>query len=729
MVPPRVISPHVILVALLLLKICYFASAQIKDSDAATQHKNSNPKSFYCSCADPLPLALANGSATVPITPVTRTWYPGKPYKPSGFCKSLPTAGPGGECGDSIAICRKGLCCGQNGFCSTDPASCGGTCQCAWSGPGSPCKGSYPFPAPRPLSLPVAAKGGVCGTYIAVCPAGQCCSQFGFCVADGSRYCRSASCRADCSPWSKTCYKGAHKNKIVRDTWVVTWKDLNLDGFTKPVIVVNGKPFPTVEAEVGDRIIIKVINKIDDPISVHWHGMLQMKTNIMDGVTGLTQRPLMPGESYLYNFIADNSGTYWWHSHFKTQYVDGLFGALVVKDPTHKQYPGGDAVVLFNDYYHNKSSELLDYYLSPASDGDEPTPYTALLNGVGQGYCEVTGAAGCGYAYIKGVAGYCDDPKTKLRLINAGSFAVFNISIDNHRMIVMAEDGVEIEPVEVGSLSINNGQRYTVLVCQSNGKPLSTEPVWFRATMIDATFTQPSNWNTSLGVLYFTDPPPAKLPTTSATFLPPTLDPTLPPGPDNFNPYQLKVFGDVEPPPPNPAKRRRANFVIDFYNEPTSPADDPNAVQYAHVNKIALQLVPETPSLMERYSNNPMGLGPPAEPQWPQGGLGWHIWDINLGDVLDIYIHNKDDGEHPIHLHGHWFTVLHAGLPDAGPFDPAKDQLDATVIRDTITVNGNSSLVLRYVANNPGIWFMHCHIDWHVAAGLGMIFREGFPTN
>jgi hypothetical protein len=81
----------------------------------------------------------------------------------------------------------------------------------------------------------------------------------------------------------------------------------------------------------------------------------------------------------------------------------------------------------------SKSSELLDFYLSLALDGNELTPYTALLNGVGQGYCEATGATGCGYAYVKGVAGSCDDPKTKLRLINGGSFAVFNISIDNHR--------------------------------------------------------------------------------------------------------------------------------------------------------------------------------------------------------------------------------------------------------------------------------------------------------
>lgn len=86
--------------------------------------------------------------------------------------------------------------------------------------------------------------------------------------------------------------------------------------------------------------------------------------------------------------------------------------------------------------YHEMSSVLLKQYMSPASDGDEPTPYTALMNGLGQGYCVVTGAGNCSYSYIKGQASFCDNPKTKLRIINAGGFAVFNISIDNHRWAV-----------------------------------------------------------------------------------------------------------------------------------------------------------------------------------------------------------------------------------------------------------------------------------------------------
>jgi hypothetical protein len=103
--PHRGTGPRTILATLLLFCLCYYASAQNGDSPV-TSH-TSKPSPFYCSCADPLPLALANGSATVPLTPMTRMWYPGRPLKPSGFCKSLPRAGPGDACGDSIAICSK----------------------------------------------------------------------------------------------------------------------------------------------------------------------------------------------------------------------------------------------------------------------------------------------------------------------------------------------------------------------------------------------------------------------------------------------------------------------------------------------------------------------------------------------------------------------------------------------------------------------------------------------
>ncbi len=71
--------------------------------------------------------------------------------------------------------------------------------------------------------------------------------------------------------------------------------------------------------------------------------------------------------------------------------------------------------------------------------------------------------------------------------------------------------------------------------------------------------------------------------------------------------------------------------------------------------------------------------------------------------MVDIVVNNYDGGEHPLHLHGHWFWVMYRAQPDTPFYDPATDALDDTpLLRDTATVNANSSLVLRFVANNPG---------------------------
>ncbi|KAF8067249.1 fetC [Scenedesmus sp. PABB004] len=632
-----------------------------------------------CSCADPAPLPLANGSATVSAAASGTTPASWGRHRTPRACRAPRTAGAREFCGADIAVCADSLCCSQAGVCSADPDSCDGTCQCAWSGVGSACKGSYPFAKPR--RLPTAPPGGVCGDYVAVCPDGQCC----------------------------------------RHNWLITRRALAPDGFTRPVTVVNGAPFVTLAANVGDRIIITVLNGLTEPreaLTIHWHGMLQLDTNIMDGVSTGTQRPVQPGETFTYNFIAYTAGTFWWHSHYSTQYVDGLWGALVILDPTRPQFEV-DAVVTMNDWYHEPAAELTRYYLSPASGGNEPTPYTALLNGVGQGACEAGGATGCGYSYTRAIASSCASPKTRLRLVNAGSFAVFNVSIDAHRMLVIAEDGVEVDPVEVGSLQINNGQRYDVLPCQSAGAPLSMEPVWIRAVMLDRDFQSDSAWNQSLGVLYFTDTPPTTLPTTNATYLPPKLTPSAPPGPGVINPYSLRPLGNPTP----PDATRRLEQVIDFYNEPRNAT---NATQYAHFNQIALSLKPEVPSLLERYSNNPLGIGPPSNPAVPPGGLGFHTVPVKRGEVIDIYIVNRDTGEHPLHLHGHWFTVMSFGAPDAGEA-PSDIKLVPGIVRDTVTVARKSFIVLRYIANNPGMQIFHCHIDWHLAAGLGLIFEEGFP--
>lgn len=130
---------------------------------------------------------------------------------------------------------------------------------------------------------------------------------------------------------------------------------------------------------------------------------------------------------------------------------------------------------------------------------------------------------------------------------------------------MVAEDAVQVEPLEVGSLQINNGQRYDVLVCQTPAAKLNLNPVWIRAVMLDDDFPKPSPYNASLGVLYYGGTKPQKLPTSQAWYNPPALTPSEIPIPGKiFNPYFLLPIGRVAPRPAT----KSFNFTIDFYNEP-----------------------------------------------------------------------------------------------------------------------------------------------------------------
>lgn len=104
------------------------------------------------------------------------------------------------------------------------------------------------------------------------------------------------------------------------------------DGFQKSMILVNGQsPGPLIEANTGDVIRVIVNNKMPEAsTTIHWHGIDQRNTVWMDGVHGVTQCGIPPGESFTYEFnVTDQRGTFWYHSHSSVQYTDGLYGPIV----------------------------------------------------------------------------------------------------------------------------------------------------------------------------------------------------------------------------------------------------------------------------------------------------------------------------------------------------------------------------------------------------------------
>ncbi|KAL1610662.1 hypothetical protein SLS60_002332 [Paraconiothyrium brasiliense] len=107
------------------------------------------------------------------------------------------------------------------------------------------------------------------------------------------------------------------------------------DGFVRPIISVNGEwPPPTVEANVGDTIVVNAYNELgNQTTSLHFHGMFQNGTAASDGAVGVSQCGIPPGGYFQYRFVANPAGTHWWHSHEMGQYPDGLRGKMIIHDP------------------------------------------------------------------------------------------------------------------------------------------------------------------------------------------------------------------------------------------------------------------------------------------------------------------------------------------------------------------------------------------------------------
>lgn len=169
------------------------------------------------------------------------------------------------------------------------------------------------------------------------------------------------------------------------------------------MLFINGKfPGPLIEVNRGDRLVVNVTNHLSkNSTTIHWHGLFQNGTNWFDGTAGksgvdpacipahrflgVTQCGIPPGKSLVYNFTIDNQfGTYWYHSHYGTQYLDGILGPLIVHAPEEtdaKKLYDQERIVLVQDWYHDFSTVNLGNYLVPDNENSEPLPDNGLING------------------------------------------------------------------------------------------------------------------------------------------------------------------------------------------------------------------------------------------------------------------------------------------------------------------------------------------------------------
>ncbi|KAJ5535848.1 hypothetical protein N7513_009034 [Penicillium frequentans] len=528
--------------------------------------------------------------------------------------------------------------------------------------------------------------------------------------------------------------------------WHVTTDLRRPDGVLKQIYLINDSfPGPTIEARSGDTLIITVTNALkEESVSFHWHGL--HVANAMDGATGISQLPIAPGGHFVYNLTipADQSGTFWYHSHTGVSRADGLYGGLVVHAPASRSTVRGllpqsnsdarhygyekELLLLIGDWYHWPAKEVLAWYMTPANIGLDPVPDTFLINGVGYFNCSAATIArpvDCveqpvNTSFLKmdfGVA-------YRIRVVNTGSLAGLSLVFDKEQLNLIQVDSVDVDPLQhhysnsVGVLY--PGQRIDFILNPSQTLSKSSMTV-------------------QLDQEYFRFMNPSLNP--NQTFPTNFMSPAVPP----IRPLEIRNKIDINTTP-------SASSVLQSL--PLRP--DQTFVVYTKIQKLSFN------------HNMPFGIfnkttwSPQEDPLIPLIGLPRTKWDKNQFAItigpdpawIDIVVNNLDDGGHPFHMHGHSFYIMtvQKGTYGWGSYNPFEDayppglepepdfepmegterilpnesgfyhyNLSRVALRDTVYIPRRGYAVLRFRADNPGVWLFHCHMPWHLATGTAML--------
>ncbi|KAF6805665.1 iron transport multicopper oxidase fet3 [Colletotrichum musicola] len=468
--------------------------------------------------------------------------------------------------------------------------------------------------------------------------------------------------------------------------WSIGWVTANPDAaFDRPVIGINGQwPVPRIDANINDTIIINARNDLgNQSTSLHFHGLFMNGTTHMDGPSQVTQCPIPPGHSFTYNFTITQPGTYWYHSHTQSQYPDGLRGPLIIHDANnpYKNDYDEEIVLTLSDWYHEQMQLLIPGFMSKTNPtGAEPVPKAALMNETQN----LTISIQPGKTYM-------------FRVINIGAFAGQYLWFEGHNMSIVEVDGVYTQRAKAEMIYVSAAQRCSFLLTTKNDTSQNYPIIASMDTTLFDTLPDDLNWNVT-GWLSYDQSKPLPEPAT-VDELDPFDDMTLVPHDG------MERLGE-------PDQTVELNVIMDNLGD---------GANYAFFNNISYSH-PKVPTLYTTLTSGDMAKNPQVY------GTYTHSFVLKKDQVAQVVVNNLDSGRHPFHLHGHHFQALYRGPEESGTFEDANvtesDFLSVPMRRDTLVVWPNGNIVLRFKADNPGVWLFHCHIEWHVTSGLLATFIE-----
>ncbi|KAH0026884.1 multicopper oxidase, partial [Aureobasidium melanogenum] len=505
-------------------------------------------------------------------------------------------------------------------------------------------------------------------------------------------------------PWGQSTANNTNYYNTTPNTGVTRYYNFEIsagriapDGVFKDGILVNGQfPGPTIEANWGDMISVTVTNSLDEGTSLHWHGLLQKATPWFDGVPSIMQCPIAPGKSFTYVFQADLYGTSWYHSHFSAHYAGGAAGAMVIYGPKNVDYDIDLGPVILSDWYHEDYYTLVEQTMSKASDKTpQPASNNNLINGKMNFPCyeNVNCTANAGVSKFPFTSG----KKHRLRLINMSAEAMQKFSIDGHKMTVIANDFVPVEPYEVSVVTLGVGQRTDIIV-EADGSP--TDSVWMRSNIKHCSLTD-GTVDEAVAAIYYENADNTTIPTSKSSVTTTQLS--------YCNNDDLSVTKPFFPITPDPNPSTTEDLVIEYRTNETD-------FNLWFVNNVSFRGDYNNPILLEAKLGN---LDFPEEN---------HVMNFGSNKTVRLVVYNYFSfGGHPMHMHGHNIYVLAEGF---GEWDNTVTNPSNPQRRDTVWVQAAKDkdtpayVVLQIDQDNPGVWPFHCHIAWHVSAGLYVSILE-----
>lgn len=487
---------------------------------------------------------------------------------------------------------------------------------------------------------------------------------------------------------------------FVKDTLV------NFAGKTKRAIAVNGQiPMPTLTFTEGDTAEILVHNQLNEPTSLHWHGLFL--PNKEDGVPFLTQMPIPPRGQHLYQFPIIQNGTHWYHSHSGLQEQIGMYGSMVLnKRSTDSSFRKGiddlPAIPIILSEWTNYNPENVHRMLHNASD------WFAIKKGTTQSYAEAIKAGHFktklknewkrmlamdvsdiyyDAVFINGqevsqLSSFKSGDKIRLRVSNGGASTYFWLSYAGGPITVVASDGNDIVPVIVDRLIIGVSETYDIIVT------IPSEKTSFELLATAEDRIKSASLFLGLGNRKKADPLP-----------------------------KLKYFEGMQ----MMNDMMKMNGDMDVMGMDMSMQKmDMNSVMYSESSDINTLNYTQ---LKSPFKTNLNAKAPVKELRFElTGNMNRYVWSmdnkvlsetdkilIKKGEVVQITLYNNSMMRHPMHLHGHDFRVVNG----QGDYAPLKNVLDIMPM-ETNTI--------EFEANIEGDWFFHCHILYHMMAGMNRVF-------